>query len=63
MFGRRVKLKFHVDKPCWACFTDDMAAVLFTQGFPVGRALALASKITDLVRREIEEENLGGNTE
>jgi len=55
MFGRRVKLKFHMNKPCWACFTDDMATVLFTQGFPVGRALALASKITELVRKEIEE--------
>jgi len=32
-----------------------MAAVLFTQGFPVGRALALASKITELVRKEVEE--------
>ena len=51
---RIVRLKFHVDKPCWACFTDDIAAVLFAQGFPVDRCLSLACKIRDLVKAEEE---------
>ena len=49
------KVKFNLEKPCWACFTDDMIQVLFWQGFPVEQCLRLACKIRDLVKNELKE--------
>jgi len=53
-FGNTVKLKFHIDEPCWACFTDDIMNVLFAQGFTINQCLHLAPMIRDLVKREME---------
>ena len=56
IFGCTVKLKFHTDAPCWACFTDDIMAVLFAQGFTINQCLHLAPMIRDLVKREMERD-------
>ena len=56
IFGNIVKLKFHVDRPCWACFDDDIMRVLFAQGFTVNQCLRLALMIRDLVKQELERD-------
>ena len=59
IFGNIVKLKFHIDKPCWACFDDDIMNVLFAQGFTVDQCLHLAPLIRDLVKREMGRDEHG----
>jgi len=49
------KVKFNLERPCWACFDDDMIQVLFWQGFSVEQCLRLAPKIRDLVKHELKE--------